>query len=150
METVVGEKFNELPIERQDEIRKQIEQGAIAAKEKSDRLAARRNALRAGREYLASKKLPIIEMAFSGYMIMGAVEWNSDGSGRVAYAVCSPKDSYSVKIGRGLVGLRLKQEPCVFSNPCGEYRTIRGAKAEIMRALLNSCKVPARLFKNFG
>ena len=150
MEKWEGERFKSLPVDRQEAVREQVARGAVEAKDRHERGMARRAALKDGREYLASTKLPVVEMCLNGYSVLGVVDWNKDGSGKVAYSICSPKDSYSSKIGRGLVGIRLKEGGSKFRSPAGEYQKVGGAKVEILRAILNSCKVPPKMFKHMG
>jgi len=150
MEKWVGEKFKSLPAERQEAIRKQVAVGAEASKVRFEEGVAFRASLRAGRDHLVEAGLPVIEMNLNGYRVMGVVQWETNGRGKVAYAICSPKDTYSKKVGRGLVGLRLKEGGTKFGMPAGEYQTIRGAKVEILRAILNSCSVPPKMFSKLG
>ena len=146
-----GEKFKALPAERQKEIAERVERGMNEAQARFVGRVKRRAALKAGRKFLVDNEIDVLQMNMNGYRVMAAVQDTGGPAVRIAYAICSPKDSFSEKVGRGMVGMRLgaTKDYYIQKAPDLEEISIEEAKIKVLTVLQKRSDTPHKMFKNF-
>ena len=144
------EKFKELPTEQQEEIAERVERGMKAAEERRLKLKERRQYLKEGRQHVVdSGNVAFLGMDLGDYPIMIGLQLDSRTShARVAYAICSPNDHFSARVGRGIIGQRLKKryiELEVGSTPLAISDA--EVKVAVLQDIVKNPKTPQRLIK---
>ena len=147
-----GEKYKALPPERKEEIIRLVELGREKVAVRFEEKKRVRDALKAGRQFLATNEIPVISMSVGGYKILAAMQPvdgvnSSDGYVRLEYVICSPRDQFSGKVGRGKLGSKLSR---------GRGRVIKGIEGSDVSTRLQILSViereggsPRKMFKNF-
>ena len=92
-----------------EEIQARIEKSNKSYQLRKLEQEAKQTDIKEGRIYMHQNKLPVCTERFDDDSILAiTVEKNEFGGFFFAYALCSPKDQFSLKTAKGLLGLRLK------------------------------------------
>ena len=103
-------------------INEEIQERIAKSKERLTKRRARQEQenknIKEGVAYIHENKLPVMVRELKdGSKVIITVEWNKKAySWKSAFALCSKRDSYSTRIGKGLVGYRLKNSHSKFIN----------------------------------
>ena len=143
------EKFEELPKEKQEEIAERVAKGQLEASERQSKLKARKEYLKAGRKFVVDNDVVMLSMSVRDYPITIGMQISAKKeSARLAYAICSPNDHFSARVGRGLVGQRLQSR--YVDMDIGESPlSISDAEVRVavLQAMVKDPQTPSRLLK---
>ena len=143
------EKFEELPKEKQEEIAERVAKGQREASERQLRLKDRKEYLKIGRKHLIDNHVVVLRMKIHDYQITVGMQLNvMKANFVVAYAICSPNDNFSSKVGNGIVGQRLLSQPAgPFWYDEGISISHADVRLAVLQTMLKNPKTPSRLIK---
>lgn len=100
----------------QEEIQARIEKSKEVYERRRAQQIQTQQIIKEGVAYIHDNKLPMMVKHFeNGAKLAICVEAVDDTTYRFAFALCSPKDQFSVRIAKGLVGNRMQNQDVRFS-----------------------------------
>lgn len=143
------EKFEELPKEKQEEIAERVAKGQLESSERQLKLKERKEYLKAGRKYVVDNNVVLLNMTVRDYPITIGMQLNAKKeSARVAYAICSPNDHFSTRVGRGLVGQRLQSRYVDLEIGASPLAVSDAeVRVAVLQAMVKDPQTPSRLLK---
>jgi hypothetical protein len=147
------EKYERLEESRRAEIAAAVEKGIAESRARHQALATKQEYLKTGRKFVSDNNVIISSMQIHDYTVtIGLMFGKSKDRVNIAYSICSPRDTFSARTGRGLIGNRLlNKDRCycelTLSYDYGMALSSAEVRINVLKAMLADEHTPPRLIK---